>query len=580
MVHGKTTLLNIIGGLDSYDKGDLVINSISTKNYKDRDWDTYRNYSVGFVFQSYNLIPHQTILGNVELALIIGGVNKKETRKRAKEALTKVGLKDHMNKKPNQLSGGQMQRVAIARALVNNPDILLADEPTGALDSETSVQIMQLLKEVAKDRLVVMVTHNPELASEYSTRIVKLKDGKIIDDTMPVKDEEITNKESDLNKVKRAKMSFLTSLSLSFKNLTTKKRRTFLTAFAGSIGIIGISLILSLSTGVNKYIDSIQSDTMSSYPIKIDEKTNVIPTGMNPEDILNKDIDESKIYADLTPLKIMSVMSAENNLTEFKKYLEDESNNINPYLGENGIIYNYNTKFSVFSYDSENKLINEKADTSLLKDKEEIKFEPPAMQMMGMKNESNFFEILKGTNGEVINKAFTDTHNVLSGRWPESKNEVMIFVNENNSISLDSMYQLGYITEDEYKEISGKIDNEEDVEDIMLDFDTILNKEFYLTVEALRYVKEENGTFKYLDDEHYSLNEEKVKSFEKLKVVGIAKLKDDAENNLITSNVGYTSLLIDDIITKTNESEIVKSQDLNKEVNVLNNMKFKALKDE
>ena len=576
---GKTTLLNIIGGLDSYDTGDLIINSISTKDYKDRDWDTYRNYSVGFVFQSYNLIPHQTVLGNVELALIIGGVNKKEIRKRAVEALTKVGLKEHINKKPNQLSGGQMQRVAIARALVNNPDILLADEPTGALDSETSVQIMELLKEVAKDRLVVMVTHNPELANEYSTRIVKLKDGQIIDDTMPVKDEDITNKVSDLNKIKRAKMSFFTALSLSFKNLTTKKRRTFLTAFAGSIGIIGISLILSLSTGVNKYIDSIQSDTMTSYPIKIDKQTNVIPTGFENKFIEEKEIDNTKIYADLTEIEIKSMMSTTNNLEKFKKYLEDNKDEVNKYLGENGIVYGYNTKYSVFSYDSKNNLVNESADTSKLKEKDDLNFQPPMMAMMNKNTNANFSQIGKGTNGEVINKSVIDSFDVLNGRWPENKNEVMLFVNKDNCIELDVMYQLGYITANEYKEIIKKIENKEEVQKV-LDFDEVLKKEFYLAVEALRYVENENGTFKYLDDEHYSLNKEEVNNLIKLKIVGVAKLKEDITQTPVTTNIGYTSLLTEDIINKASNSAVIKKQEENKDVNVLTNMKFEALSDE
>ena len=575
---GKTTLLNIIGGLDSYDTGDLIINNISTKEYKDRDWDTYRNYSVGFVFQSYNLIPHQTVLGNVELALTIGGVNKKQIKKRSIKALEKVGLKDHINKKPNQLSGGQMQRVAIARALVNNPDILLADEPTGALDSETSVQIMELLKEVAKDRLVVMVTHNPELAQEYSTRIVKLKDGKILDDTNSVKEDEITNKSSDLNKIKRAKMSFLTALSLSFKNLTTKKRRTFLTAFAGSIGIIGISLILSLSTGVNEYIDSIQSETMSSYPIKIDKDANIIPTGFENSTILEKEFDKSKVYADLTKLEIENMMSTTNNLAEFKKYLEDEKNEVNKYLGENGIVYKYDTKFEVFSYDGKDNLVSESSDTSKLKEKETINFQPPMMAMMN-KSDSNFSEMLKGTNNEIINKTIIDSYDVLEGNWPKTKEEIMLFVDSNNSISLDTMYQLGYITKEEYKDINKKIDNKETVEK-SFDLKSILNKEFYLVTEANRYTENENGTFDYLDDEYYTLNKEEVEKLTKLKVVGIAKLKEDITENPVSTSIGYTSLLTDDVITKANESLVVKKQQENKEVNVLNNMKFEALSDE
>ena len=368
---GKTTMLNIIGGLDRYDSGDLIINGISTKKYKDRDWDSYRNHTIGFVFQSYNLIPHQSVLSNVELALTISGISRSERRRRAKEALEKVGLGNQLHKRPNQMSGGQMQRVAIARALVNNPDILLADEPTGALDSETSVQVMELLKEVAKDRLVVMVTHNPELANEYATRIVRVKDGHIVDDTDPYEIEQKLEEPQHKN-MGKASMSILTALSLSFNNLRTKKGRTFLTAFAGSIGIIGIALILSFSNGVNTYITDIQKSTMTSYPISIEAQTIDLTSIMQKGQSSMKDSDVTHeldgVYSNGTDIEMASSITTsftKNNLTEFKKYLDNPDSEIRKHIRENGIVYSYNTKFDVFTYDSEGTFVN--TDGSTLK---------------------------------------------------------------------------------------------------------------------------------------------------------------------------------------------------------------------
>src|SRR5690625_2078723 len=374
---GKTTLLNIIGGLDNYDSGDIIINDISTKKYTDRDWDSYRNHSVGFVFQSYNLIPHQTVLSNVELALTLSGISSSERKERAAKALEEVGLKDHLHKLPNQLSGGQMQRVAIARALVNEPDVLLAGEPTGALDTETSIQIMELLREVAKDRLVVMVTHNPNLAHDYSNRIIKLQEGKIISDSQPLNIEDEDATQSIHKNVGKSSMSFLTALSLSFNNLKSKKGRTFLTAFAGSIGIIGIALILSLSTGVNDYIDNIQQDTMTAYPITIEEQSidldslmeiqdeAISDMAMSEEESADRDLDG--VYSNAMTLELISSTTStfeENNLTSFKEYLGDPSNEIEPYVGANGIVYSYDVKFDLFTYDEEDTLINTDGSTS------------------------------------------------------------------------------------------------------------------------------------------------------------------------------------------------------------------------
>ena len=355
---GKTTLLNVIGGLDRYDAGDLVINGISTKEYKDRDWDAYRNHTIGFVFQSYNLIPHQTILANVELALTIGGISRNDRRERARKALEEVGLGDQLHKKPNQMSGGQMQRVAIARALVNDPEVLLADEPTGALDSETSIQVMELLKKVAGNRLVVMVTHNSELARQYSTRIVKLRDGRVTDDSDPFLPEE-TPEGAGHKRMGKAKMSFLTSLSLSFNNLWTKKGRTILTAFAGSIGIIGIALILALAEGVNAYISDIQKSTMTSYPITISSQSVDMSgimgaRGGRRENEVSAEGNRTRVYADYSAIESSEEMASnikENNLTAFKEYLDNPESEIHQYLGENGVVYSYGAHFGIYSYD-------------------------------------------------------------------------------------------------------------------------------------------------------------------------------------------------------------------------------------
>ena len=367
---GKTTLLNVIGGLDRYDSGDLVINGVSTKQYRDRDWDSYRNHTIGFVFQSYNLIPHQSVLANVELALTISGVSRGERRQRAKQALEEVGLGNQLHKRPSQMSGGQMQRVAIARALVNDPDILLADEPTGALDSETSIQIMELLKRVAKDRLVVMVTHNPELAQRYSTRIVKLRDGKIIDDSDPYTPAP-AEKPLEHRNLGKAKMSFGTSLALSFNNLRTKKGRTVLTAFAGSIGIIGIALILAFSHGVNGYITDIQRETMTSYPVTITaeavDMTSIMGTmgSLQAGEAEGSAEERDGVWADHSLLESSEALNAsikENNLTSFKEYLDDPNSEIQQYLGENGVVYTYDVRFSVYSRDEDGALVPSDAD--------------------------------------------------------------------------------------------------------------------------------------------------------------------------------------------------------------------------
>ncbi len=570
---GKTTLLNVIGGLDRYDSGDLIINNKSTKKYKDRDWDSYRNHTIGFVFQSYNLIPHQSILSNVELALTISGVKRAERRKRAKEALEKVGLGDQLHKKPNQMSGGQMQRVAIARALVNNPDILLADEPTGALDSKTSEQVMDLLKEVAKDKLVVMVTHNEEIANKYSNRIVKIRDGKIVDDSNPFEPE--IKEEARVEKTKKISMSFFTSLALSFNNLFTKKGRTALISFAGSIGIIGIALIMSLSNGVDVYINNMQRNTMLSYPIQIDSNAidiaSIITTAQDMTGESKATHDMNSVYSNVSDLKVQSVTMSSyvsNNLKEFKKYLDNESSEIRKYIGENGIVYSYDTEYDVFAYDNEDFLVNTDG-SNLLEKQQENQF--------SMMRRKLFTQLLQGQNGELVSNAVKDNYILLYGSWPSSYDEVVIIVNSNNEISATTMYKLGLLPVSEYREIMDKIQNGKsvDLKSTSLDYEQICAHSFYLLTESDYYYKN--------DSEMYEKNEEAEDLIDKalhLKVSGIIKLNDDAMYSGIGSTVAYTKALTDWMINHTEESEVVKAQKSDPETNVLTGLKFAPADDE
>lgn len=587
---GKTTMLNIIGGLDRYDSGDLVINGVSTKKYRDADWDAYRNTSIGFVFQSYNLIPHQNVLSNVEMALTLSGVSRKERRKRAVEVLNKVGLQDHIHKKPNQLSGGQMQRVAIARALINNPDILLADEPTGALDTETSIQIMNLLKQIAEEKLVIMVTHNPELAEVYSTRIVNLKDGQITSDTNPFDVPEGSVEEKLTKNQKRVSMSFWTSLGLSFANLRTKIGRTILTSFAGSIGIIGIALILALSTGMNQYITRVQKETMTSYPITISSQTIDATSimqlrgqmlGLSSQKETKEE--DGKVHADYQSLKQSDAVAnnlIQNNLAEFKKYLDNPASEIHQYVGENGIIYSYNVNFDVYAQNPNQQLIN----TNIELDGGNGNSNRPRMfnfANMGVNNQSakNFSEMVAGTNGQPISSVVTDSYDMVVGYWPTGYNEVVMVLNENNGIPVQSMYQLGFITKEQYTSAKNQLANKQDGEDFTLSYEDMLQKTFYLVPSSDNYVKNENGSYSQIKNPEYDTDGLMNKSIP-LKVTGIIRPKEDAKNATINTVVAYTNLLTNYVIDRANESAIVQAQKNTPEINVLNGVHFNATTDE
>ena len=537
------------------------------------------------------------MLSNVELALTISGISKAERKKRAIEALEKVGLGKQLHKKPNQMSGGQMQRVAIARALVNDPEILLADEPTGALDSETSIQVMDLLKEVAKDRLVVMVTHNPELAEEYANRIVKVKDGHIISDSNPYEIDIKNMAPPKHENMGKASMSLLTALSLSFNNLKTKKGRTLLTAFAGSIGIIGIALILSLSNGVNTYIDNIQKDTMTSYPISIEAETIDIssimssggPTPGKPSDV-NHDL--NAIYSNGSGIEMASTMTSsftENNLTEFKKYLDNPDSEINQYVGENGIIYSYDTKFGVYTKDSEGTFVN--TDGSTLTDKNSSSItmtgisamsSMPISKISGFSSSSNNFkELLPGKDGASVSDAIKDSYDLLYGDWPTAYDEVILTLDQNNEISATTLYQLGILPSAEYKELMTKIENGEEIklESKSWKYEDICNQEFYMIPDCDTYISNGNGTFTSIKDNVNEM-EKLLDNAIKLKITGVVRPKEDAKNASITSAIGYTKALTDYIIEYTDNSEVVKAQKESSTINVLNGMEFSPSSDD
>ncbi len=560
---GKTTLLNIIGGLDKYTSGDLIINGKSTKEFKDRDWDAYRNYSVGFVFQNYNLIPHQSVLSNVELALTLSGVSREERKKRAIEALEKVGLKEQIHKRPNQLSGGQMQRVAIARALVNDPDIILADEPTGALDTKTSVQIMELLKSISKDKLIIMVTHNPELAEKYSTRVIRVLDGVVQDDTNPFDGEKEEKKKP---KTGKTAMSFFTAISLSLNNLMTKKGRTILTSFAGSIGIIGIALILSLSTGVQNYINKVQEDTLSSYPIQIQETTvdltSMMERMMGEMAEGEEAHEDGKIYSNNIMTDMLTVLADKkqtNNLEELKKYIDEGNNGISD--NANAIKYDYNLNLNLYKTDTSNGVVQVNPSTVM---------EKLGMQQTGMAMGTDCFTEL------LDNQELNDSqYDVVAGNWPQNYNEVVLIVDENNKISDYTLYTLGIKDQKELEEKMDAIQNDEKIEEdeqTSYTYDDLLNLSYKVLLNTDYYEKANNMWIDKSDDEEYI--KEKVDNAEEIKVVGIIKQKEGSISTQTAGEIGYLKTLKEHVINKINEQEIVKEQKENPEINVFNGLEF------
>ena len=571
---GKTTFLNIIGGLDHYTSGDLIINGKSTKDYSDKDWDTYRNHQVGFVFQSYNLIMHQSVLSNVELALTLTGVNKEERRKRAIEALNKVGLSDQIHKKPTQMSGGQMQRVAIARAIVNNPDIILADEPTGALDSATSVQIMEILKEISKDKLVIMVTHNPQLADEYSSRIIRLKDGSLVSDSNPFNEQEMN---VDTSVLKRPCMSFKMACSLSLNNLMTKKTRTFLTSFAGSIGIIGIALIMSLSHGMQSYIDQMENDTMASYPIEIQSSSSDMSTlmttmmGMKKE---SKEHNDSKIYSRPYVEDVLESLSSskKNNLLAFKSYIESSK----------GKEFRKTAKAIEYDYDLNLQVYNENTDSGLVQVSPNGLLDKLGMSDM-MSIQSQFMDSSAMTNDQVwlslpeSKKLRDDEYQLVEGKWPTNYNEVVLEVDENNEITDYALYSLGLLDQDELVKNYQKILNGEtdkisktnlksySVDDILnLKFRLVLNSDLYQKVNGLWINQSENGSYM----------KGVVANSPEIKVVGIIKPSESTVSQPTMGGVYYTKAMEEYVTSKTENAQIVKEQKSNPNINIFTQTEF------
>lgn len=611
---GKTTMLNIIGGLDKYTEGDLVINGVSTKDYKDRDWDSYRNHSVGFVFQSYNLIPHQSVLQNVELALSLSGVSKNERRKRAKEALEAVGLGDQLKKKPAEMSGGQMQRVAIARALVNNPDIILADEPTGALDTQTSVQVMNILKEVAKDRLVIMVTHNPDLANEYSTRIIRMLDGVIKDDSAPLSEEEVSTEKAkhitDLLKGKKAKkpsMSLATSFGLSLKNLFTKKGRTILTSFAGSIGIIGIALIFAVSQGMTTYIDTVQEDTLSSYPLTLEAQhldmstllTTFMGTAESEEEHEKDAVYQKGMLYDMIN-SLNSMEANENDLEAFKEYIEAEVSNEsdNETLKEaiSGIQYTYDLDMLVYTKNIDGDIIE--SDTqALLQDLLLEYFGMDLSSMIGMSNSSSMSagmssmssmspmnaasmlwqEMLPGDHGKLVSPLMEKQYDVIYGSWPTEYNEIVLVVDENNEVDDMALYALGLKSKEDIDalaqaafngtEVTADAENWSYEELCDMEFRAILNSDCYTYDEitgTYTDLRNSQAGLKYLYDNGTTL-----------KISGIIRPNEDAVATMMTGVIGYTSELTEYVIENGKDADAIKAQLANPAKDIFTGLPFR-----
>ena len=570
---GKTTLLNIIGGLDRYDSGDLIINGISTKKYKDRDWDSYRNHTVGFVFQSYNLIPHQTVLANVELALTISGISGKERRERAIKALEEVGLGEQIHKKPNQMSGGQMQRVSLARALVNNPDILLADEPTGALDSETSIQVMDLLKEVAKDRLVVMVTHNPELAYQYATRIVKVKDGKLLEDSDPYEIPEGEAPEPVHKNMGKSSMSFLTALSLSFNNLKTKKARTILVSFAGSIGIIGIAMILSLSHGVNKYIEDMEEKTMSEYPLQI-TKTTTNMMSMSEDMMSSKKATSTDNKVREMQILTQMVSGTEyNDLKSLKTYLESGQSDIKNQT--KAIEYDYGITPQIY----------------LQEDNGDVRKVCPDQTLSSLTGSSSMMLAMMGSSGMEQfhalpeNEAlYKDQYDVKAGHWPENDHECVVILTQNGQLYDMTLYSLGLKSGEELDKILEAVKEDQSVEineePGSYDYNDFLGITLKLVNASDYYVYDDEFSVWKDKSDNQQYVKDLIKNGEDLKVVGVVQPKEGQDFTMLTAGVGYPASLLDHVIDKAAQSDIVKDQLKDKKTNVFNGKSFDDPDDE
>jgi len=627
---GKTTLLNVIGGLDRYDSGDIKIDAVSTKEYKDRDWDTYRNHRVGFVFQSYNLIPHQSVIANVELALTIGGLPRAGRREKALAALERVGLGEQADKKPSQLSGGQMQRVAIARALVNDPEIVLADEPTGALDSKTGVQVMELLREVAQDRLVIMVTHNEELADAYATRIVSLRDGKIVSDTNPYepgagqpekagkseKAEEAGQPEKaetpeqaeTPGKAERAdkaataaaaekagksekpgrhsSMSFATCLGLSLDNLKTKRARTLLTAFAGSIGIIGIAMILAISNGVSGYIEDIQRRTMAAYPITIDEET-VDLTSMFAAGAADTDAEPDHaldaVYSDGSIMKMQSDVMASvstNDLTAFKAWLDSDDCPVRACVGDDGIVYSYDTKFGVYTHDPEGMFVDTDGSTLTETDVlssalDDIRSMMAATMYSAETGHESFEELLPGREAGTLSSLVTDSYEVVYGSWPTAADEAVLIVDRSNEITSNLLYELGILPTSEYRALRAAMSSGETVEDLQtaLDYEQICSLTYAVIPDSDLYIADENGKFSSVDGDVQAM-ESLMEDALQLHIVGIIRPKAETEMPFLTGNIGYTSLLTEYLVARAQESAVVQAQEADPETDVLTGKAF------
>ena len=578
---GKTTLLNIIGGLDQYTDGDLFIRGRSTKDFRESDWDTYRNHAVGFVFQSYNLIPHQSVLANVELALTLSGVGKEERRRRAKEALEKVGLADQARKKPNELSGGQMQRVAIARALVNNPEVLLADEPTGALDSETSIQVMEILREIARERLVIMVTHNPELANEYADRIIRLLDGKVISDDRTEKETAAERTEGAEPGRKRS-MSFLTALNLSLTNLLTKKGRTILTAFAGSIGIIGIALILSISNGVNSFIERVERDTLSSYPLQISEQTmdmtETLSTMMDVDSDSGREHEDGKVYSGTRMTRMMSSWMSgitKNELAPFKKWLEDPATGIGSYVS--GIQYEYSAPMTIYRTDG-GRTIQVNPSTTLeatgMMDMMNMSAasSAPGMQQTMMDTfmrRMNVFEPLLD-NPELLRSQY----DILAGRMPESMYEVVLVLNSRNELNDYALYTLGLKDQSELRDAFTALMQGNGIESVDMEFtyEELMDMRFRMLPGTALY--EKNGAIWKDRSKDEAYLAEKLAEAPEIRIVGILRPAKGAVATIVSGGIGYRRELMDELLRQVNESEIVKEQMANTGVDVFTGQPF------